>query len=200
MGAAFAHSRSKTTIVCNDFNATKRSFCVNMWQWMKHESNTSLWSQISYQLSGQKQEKSVQSDQRCKHQQAKFWPPCFGMRKVFCSSIILKKEEPSISNITLHYWWNRQKEQQVKKKKMFFQQDNASCHKLIATMAKLHELLFELPLNQRYSTDLVPSDKWLLADLKRILQSKRFGSNDEVISETEAYSEAKDKSFYKNGI
>ena len=33
-----------------------------------------------------------------------------------------------------------------------------------------------------------------------ILQGKRFGSNEEVISETEAYSEVKDKSFYKRGI
>ncbi len=29
---------------------------------------------------------------------------------------------------------------------------------------------------------------------------KTFGSNEEVISETEAYFEAKDKSFYKKGI
>ena len=55
-------------IVCNCFNATKRSFRVNMWQWMKHGSTISLQSQISSQLSGQK---------------AMFWPPYFRMRKVF---------------------------------------------------------------------------------------------------------------------
>ena len=44
-----------------------------------------------------------------------------------------------------------------------------------------------------------PRDYWLFADLKRMLQRKRFGSN-EVISETEAYFEAKDKSFHKKGI
>ena len=33
-----------------------------------------------------------------------------------------------------------------------------------------------------------------------MLQRKRFGSNEEVISETEAYLEAKDKNFYKKGI
>ena len=33
------------------------------------------------------------------HQQARFWPPYFGMHKVFCSSITLRKEEPSIGNI-----------------------------------------------------------------------------------------------------
>ena len=33
-----------------------------------------------------------------------------------------------------------------------------------------------------------------------MLQGKRFGSNEEVILETEAYFETKDKSFYKKGI
>ena len=37
----------------------------------------------------------------------------------------------------------------------------------------------------------------LLADLKRMLQGKRFGSNEGVIAETEAYFEAEDESFYK---
>ena len=33
-----------------------------------------------------------------------------------------------------------------------------------------------------------------------MLQGKRFGSNVEVIAETEAYFESKDESFYKKGI
>ena len=33
-----------------------------------------------------------------------------------------------------------------------------------------------------------------------MLQGKRFSSNEEVIAETEAYFEAKDKSFHKHGI
>ena len=33
-----------------------------------------------------------------------------------------------------------------------------------------------------------------------MLQGKRFDSNEEVITETDAYFEAKYKSFYKNGI
>ena len=33
-----------------------------------------------------------------------------------------------------------------------------------------------------------------------MLQGKRFGSNEEVVARTEAYSEAKDKSFYKKSI
>ena len=33
-----------------------------------------------------------------------------------------------------------------------------------------------------------------------MLQVKRFGSNEEVIAETEAYFESKDESFYNKGI
>ena len=83
----------------------------------------------------------------------------------------------------------------MKKKKVLFHQDVS-----IATMAKLHELHFELLPQPPYSPDLSPSDYWLFADLKRMFQGKRLGSNEEVISETEAYFEAKDKSFNKKGI
>ena len=31
-------------------------------------------------------------------------------------------------------------------------------------------------------------------------EEKKFGSNEEVIAETEAYFESKDESFYKNGV
>ena len=86
---------------------------------------------------------------------------------------------------------------QMKKKKVLFHQDNALCYKSITTMAKLYELHFELLPHPPYIPDLAPSDYWLFADLKRILQGKRFGSNEEWISETEVYFEAKDKSFYK---
>ena len=88
----------------------------------------------------------------------------------------------------------------MKKKKVLFHQDKAPCPKSIATMAKLLELHFELLLHPPYSPDLAPSNYWLLADLKRMLQGKRFGSNEEVILETEAYFEARDKLFYKKGI
>ena len=67
-------------------------------------------------------------------------------------------------------------------------------------MAKLHELHFELLLHLPYSLDLASSNYRLFADLKRMLQGNKFGSNEEVILETEVYFEAKDKSFYKNGI
>ena len=64
---------------------------------------------------------------------------------------------------------------QMNKKK-----DNALCHKLIATMAILHELHFKLLPHPTFPPDLPPSD---YPDLKRMLQGKRFASNKEVISE-----------------
>ena len=53
------------------------------------------------------------------------------------------------------------KQPQMKKKKDLFHQDNAPCHKLIATMAKLHELHIKLLPHPLNSPDLAP--KWLLA-------------------------------------
>ena len=89
---------------------------------------------------------------------------------------------------------------EMKKKKVPFHQDNPACHKSLATMAKLNELSFELLPHPPYSPDLAPSDSYLFADLKKMLQGKRFYYNEEVITETNAYFEAKDKSFYKKGI
>ena len=88
----------------------------------------------------------------------------------------------------------------MKKKNVLFCQDNVLCHKSNAMIAKLHELLFKLLPRPPYSPDMTPSDYWLFANLQRMLQGKRFGSNEEVISETEAYFEIKDKSFYTKGI
>ena len=95
---------------------------------------------------------------------------------------------------------NCQKTATNEEEKVLFHQDNAPCHKSIAMMAKLHELHFELLPHPPYSPDLAHSNYRLFADLKRMLQGKRFGSNEKVISETEVYFEAKDKSFCKKGI
>ena len=92
------------------------------------------------------------------------------------------------------------KQPQMKKKKVLFHQDNVPYHNSITMMAKLHELHFELVPHPPYSLDLAPSNYWLFADLKIMLQGKRFGSNEKVISETEVYFETKDKLFYKKGI
>ena len=61
----------------------------------------------------------------------------------------------------------------------------------------MNELSFEFLPHSPHSPDLAPSDYWIFANLKKILQGKRFGSNEEVIAETEAYFESKGESFYK---
>ena len=88
----------------------------------------------------------------------------------------------------------------MKKEKVLFHIDNAPYHKSVATMAKLHELHFELLWHPPYSPVRAHSNYWLFADLIRMFQGKRFGSKEEVIWETVAYVEAKDKSFNKKGI
>ena len=85
-------------------------------------------------------------------------------------------------------------------KKVLFHRDNASSHKSIATMAKLKGQHFVLLPHPPYSPDLAPSDYLILADLKRMLQGNRFGSNEEVLMETEAYFVAQDNSFYTKAI
>ena len=92
------------------------------------------------------------------------------------------------------------KRPQIEKKKVLFHHDNAPCHKSIATMAKCHESHFELLHHSPYFSDLVPSEFYLFADLRRMLQGTIFGTNEEVIVETETYFESKDKSFYKKSI
>ena len=93
-----------------------------------------------------------------------------------------------------------EKRPHLKKKKVLFHQDNAPCHKSMKSMAKLQELGFELLPHPPCSPDLAPSDFFLFSDLKRMLAGKKFCADEEVIEEIEAYFEAKDKSYYKNGI
>lgn len=44
--------------------------------------------------------------------------------------------------------------------------------------------------------DLATSNYWLIADIKKMLQGKKFGLNEEVTAETEDGFMRKDKSFY----
>ena len=53
---------------------------------------------------------------------------------------------------------------QIRKKKILLHQENAPCHKSITTMAKFHELYFELLLHPPYYPDLAHSDYNLFAD------------------------------------
>jgi hypothetical protein len=83
----------------------------------------------------------------------------------------------------------KKKQPHSKKKKFLFHQDNALYHKSIKTTA-----------NPPYSADLTHSNLFLFADLKRMVAAKKFSTNEEVITESEAYFEALSKSYYKNGI
>lgn len=69
------------------------------------------------------------------------------------------------------------------------------------TMVKINELWLKFfPLfHPSYSPDVAHIDYWLFADLKKMLQGKKYGYNEEVITETESYFESKDKSFYQKG-
>ena len=94
----------------------------------------------------------------------------------------------------------KKKRPHMQKKIVLFQQDNAPCDKSIKTMIKLNELSFKLLPHPEYSPNLAPIDYWLFADQKKELQGKGVSFNEEVISETEAYFQSKDESFYKKGI
>lgn len=94
----------------------------------------------------------------------------------------------------------KEKRPHLKKKKVLFHQDNAPAHKSLVVMAKLHELRYELLPHAPYSPDLAPCDFYLFPNLKKWLGGKRFGSNEEVMAETNAYFEEFDKSYYLDGI
>ena len=88
--------------------------------------------------------------------------------------------------------------QMKKKKKVFFHIDNALCHKV--TGKTTWSVLQIASTPTLFSSSSSPNKYWLFADLKRMLQGKRFGSNEEVISETETYLEAKDKCSIKEAL
>ncbi|GFT87848.1 putative mariner transposase [Trichonephila clavipes] len=86
------------------------------------------------------------------------------------------------------------------KEKVLFHLDSVSSYKSMKTMVKLSELRFELLSHPQYSPYLPPSDYMLFEDLKRMLQGKRFGANEEVIAKVEAYFDIKDKWFCQQCI
>lgn len=94
----------------------------------------------------------------------------------------------------------KQKRPHLAKKKVLFHQDNARVHTCLVTMAKIHELRYELLPHPAYSPDLAPCDYYLFPNLKKWLGGKRFESNEEVITETNAYFESLEKTYYLEGI
>ena len=152
------------------FNTTKRSFCVNMWQWMKHGSTISNWQSAKW----------TAADESPK------WPKTQTAGKILAFVVwdvqgilfidYFEKGRTINSEyyIALRYVWReklatKKIQPQIKKKKVLFHRDNTLCTKSIPMMAKLHELHFKLLWHPPYSPDLAPSDYWLFADLKRML-------------------------------
>ena len=118
---------------------------------MKHESTISLWSQISSQLSGQQQVKAIQNDQRCKHQQARFWPLYFGIdflekgrtiNSEYYIALLVRLMEEIV------------KKRPQRKKESALSPRQSTMSQVDQTMAKLHELHFELLPHPLYSPDL----------------------------------------------
>ena len=68
------------------------------------------------------------------------------------------------------------------------------------TLAKLHELGFELLPHSLHSPELSLSEFFLFSALKKTLAGKKFCTDEETIAEIEVYFEAKCKTYNKNGI
>jgi len=94
----------------------------------------------------------------------------------------------------------RDKRPALKRKAVLFLQDNAPAHKAALTMAKLHELGFQLVDHPPYSPDLAPSDFFLFPELKKTLSGQKFATNAEVITAVNDYFSTQDGSFFSNGI
>lgn len=116
---------------------------------------------------------------------------------------------PKGQTITGEYYCNvleqfdknlKEKRPHLARKKVLFHHDNAPAHSSAIATAKLVELRYELLPHPPYSPDLAPSDFFLFPNLKKWLGGKRFTSNEEVISETEAYFAEFDESYFLSGL
>lgn len=94
----------------------------------------------------------------------------------------------------------REKRKRTQRKNILFLHDNAPAHKAHKAMTKLEQLGYELVQHPPYSPDLAPSDYYLFPNLKRMLRGKRFYTNEQVESETNAYFEGLSKEYYETGI
>ncbi|XP_014293834.1 histone-lysine N-methyltransferase SETMAR-like [Halyomorpha halys] len=81
----------------------------------------------------------------------------------------------------------REKMPGLVRKTVIFHQDNPRSHKSAITMAKLHELRYELLPHPPYSPDLLPSDFHLLPKLKIFLGGGRYPTTEELTAELERY-------------
>jgi [histone H3]-lysine36 N-dimethyltransferase SETMAR len=59
----------------------------------------------------------------------------------------------------------------------------------VSSKQRIARISYELLPHPPYSPDLTPMDLFLFTDLKRMLVGKKFSTNQEVITETEAFVE-----------
>lgn len=78
--------------------------------------------------------------------------------------------------------------------------DNAPVHTAQIAQAAIAECGFTQLRHPPYSPDLAPSDYYLFGNLKKHLRGKRFSSDQEVITATEAFFSEVDKSFFLTGM
>ena len=83
---------------------------------------------------------------------------------------------------------------------VLFHQDNAPAHKSTVAMAAIQECVSQLVEHPPYSPDLAPSDYYLLPKMKKELSGRHFRTDDDVKQANEAFLEAKDAIFYREGI
>jgi transposase len=70
---------------------------------------------------------------------------------------------------------------------VFFLQDNARPHTATLMVATPLKLKWDVLPHPPYSPDLAPSDDHLFGSMKRVLGSKRFRNNDEVIAAVQSW-------------
>ncbi|GFT10526.1 mariner Mos1 transposase [Trichonephila clavipes] len=87
-----------------------------------------------------------------------------------------------------------------KKKKILFHQDNAPSHASAVTMAKIHELRFELLDLTPYSPDLAPSNFFFFPHVIIALGGQRLSSNEEAITFVIPYFAKKNSVYYLDGL
>ena len=144
-----SNSSTIQSIVYNCFNKIKRSFCINMWQWMKHGSThftlESNCLSVEWTAAGENHPKWPKMQTSAGKVLASIFWDVQGILFIDCLEKWRTINSEYYIVLLLHLKEEITKKQpQMKKKKVLFHQDNALCHKLIAMVAKLHELHFKL--------------------------------------------------------
>jgi histone-lysine N-methyltransferase SETMAR len=85
-------------------------------------------------------------------------------------------------------------------KTVLLHDDNARPHAAAATIETIQKLNFELLPHPPYSPDLAPSDYHLFGSLKKALQGRQLGSDEEVKQTVHTWLCDQPKTFFSDGI